>query len=157
MNSKKIALGFAVVSGIALCVLAGCGGRGGGKDITIFVVGVPLEMEFVVGGTLTVGCTPEPDSDCDADEKTSRQIALDDFYIGRYQVTQLQWRTVMGNNPSRVKNDNLPVDNVGEADIRTFITHLNITTGKSFRLPTEAEWEYAARRGGRGVRLALSP
>ncbi|MBR0324280.1 MAG: SUMF1/EgtB/PvdO family nonheme iron enzyme, partial [Bacteroidales bacterium] len=69
------------------------------------------------------------------------------FYIGKYEVTQAEWKAVMGTNPSRHKGDNLPVENVTWFDCQEFIRKLNELTGKQFRLPTEAEWEYAARGG----------
>ena len=70
-----------------------------------------------------------------------------DFYIGKYQVTQSQWEAVMGDNPSYFKGDNRPVDSVSWEDIQVFLKKLNQESGKSYRLPTEAEWEYAARGG----------
>ena len=80
-------------------------------------------------------------------EKPVHSVTLDDFYIGKYEVTQAQWRAVMGSNPSHFKGDNLPVEMVSWDDVQEFIKKLNSTTGKTYRLPTEAEWEYAARGG----------
>ncbi len=75
-------------------------------------------------------------------------VAVSDFYIARNLVTQKQWREIMGNNPSRFKeNENCPVENVSWQDVQQFIERLNAKTGQKFRLPTEAEWEYAARGG----------
>ena len=71
------------------------------------------------------------------------------FFIGRYEVTQEEWQTVMGNNPSSVKGARRPVENVSWDDCQEFIRKLNSITGKQFRLPTEAEWEYAARGGNK--------
>jgi formylglycine-generating enzyme required for sulfatase activity len=67
--------------------------------------------------------------------------------MGKYEVTQDQWKAIMGNNPSKFKGDNLPVEQVRWNDVQEFINKLNTKTGKSYRLPTEAEWEYAARGG----------
>ncbi|MBE6193211.1 MAG: PEGA domain-containing protein [Rikenellaceae bacterium] len=106
-----------------------------------------IEMVFVKGGTFTMGATSEQGSDAYSDEKPTHSVTLSDYYIGKYEVTQAQWRAVMGNNPSRFKGDNLPVERVSWDDIQEFITKLNAQTGKNFRLPTEAEWEYAARGG----------
>lgn len=106
-----------------------------------------IEMVFVKGGTFTMGATSEQGSDADSDETPTHSVTLSDFYIGKYEVTQAQWRAVMGNNPSYFKGDNLPVECVSWNDIQKFIKKLNAQTGKNFRLPTEAEWEYAARGG----------
>ena len=106
-----------------------------------------IEMVFVKGGTFTMGATSEQGSDAYSDETPTHSVTLSDFYIGKYEVTQAQWRAVMGNNPSYFKGDNLPVECVSWNDIQKFIKKLNAQTGKNFRLPTEAEWEYAARGG----------
>ncbi|MCL2183480.1 MAG: SUMF1/EgtB/PvdO family nonheme iron enzyme [Chitinispirillia bacterium] len=113
----------------------GCGGNVG-----------EIQMVFVQGGTFTMGCT---DDECYEWEMPSHQVTLTkDFYIGRYEVTQAQWMVVMGTNPSNFTGDNLPVETVSWNDIQDFITTLNSkTTGRVYRLPTEAEWEYAARGG----------
>jgi formylglycine-generating enzyme required for sulfatase activity len=106
-----------------------------------------IEMILVKGGTFTMGCTSEQ-SDCDNDEKPTHQVTLSDFYIGKYEVTQKQWKEIMGNNPSKFTGcDNCPVEQVSWNDIQDFIKKLNQKTGKRYRLPTEAEWEYAARGG----------
>ena len=106
-------------------------------------------MVYVEGGTFTMGATSEQGSDADSDEKPAHQVTLSSFYIGKYEVTQAEWQAVMGTNPSRFKGDNLPVENVSWDDCQEFIRKLNELTGKQFRLPTEAEWEYAARGGKR--------
>ena len=102
------------------------------------------------GGTFTMGCTSEQGSECDDDEKTTHQVTLDDFYIGKYEVTQTQWRSVMGSDPQNLNFkgcDQCPVEGVSWEDIQDFLKKLNAKTGKKYRLPTEAEWEYAARGG----------
>ena len=106
-------------------------------------------MVFVEGGTFTMGVTPEQKKDAYNDEKPAHKVTLSDFYIGKHEVTQAQWRAVMGSNPSHFKGDNLPVENVSWEDCQEFIRKLNERTGLTFRLPTEAEWEYAARGGNR--------
>ena len=106
-----------------------------------------FEMVYVKGGTFTMGATAEQGSDAESDEKPTHSVTLSDFYIGKYEVTQAQWKAVMGSNPSYFKGDNLPVENVSWNDIQEFIKKLNAQTGKKYRLPTEAEWEYAARGG----------
>ena len=106
-----------------------------------------IEMVFVEGGTFIMGCTPEQGDDCRDDEKPAHQVTLSDFYIGKYEVTQKQWKAVMFHNPSDNKGDNLPVEGVTWEEVQEFIKKLNSKTGRNYRLPTEAEWEYAARGG----------
>ena len=108
-----------------------------------------FEMVFVEGGTFTMGATAEQGSDAYSNESPTHSVTLSSYYIGRYEVTQAQWRAVMGSNPSRFTGDNLPVEQVTWNDVQEFITKLNQRTGKTFRLPTEAEWEYAARGGNK--------
>ncbi|MFN0112976.1 MAG: SUMF1/EgtB/PvdO family nonheme iron enzyme [Blastocatellia bacterium] len=99
--------------------------------------GVNIEMVNLPGGEFTMG------GDSFGDEKPRHQVRVSPFAIGKYQVTQAQWQAVMGGNPSRFKGDNLPVEKVSYEDIQGFLKKL----GNGFRLPTEAEWEYAARAG----------
>lgn len=114
------------------------------------VIEIPeIEMVLVEGGTFTMGATPEQGSDADDDEKPVHKVTLDSFYIGKFPVTQRLWKAVMGSNPSDFKGDNLPVENVSWDDVQTFLRKLNAATGKTYRLPTEAEWEYAARGGNK--------
>jgi len=107
------------------------------------------EMILVRGGIFTMGCNSGLGVICYENEKPAHQVTLSDFYIGKYEVTQAQWREVMGNNPSRFKGDNLPVESVSWHDVQEYITRLNNITGKKYRLPTEAEWEFAARGGNK--------
>ena len=115
-------------------------------------------MVYVSGGTFTMGGTSEQGSDAADDEKPTHSVTLSSFYIGKYEVTQALWKAVMGSNPSKWKGDNLPVEQVSWDDCQTFIRKLNALTGKNFRLPTEAEWEFAARGGNnsRGYKYAGS-
>lgn len=106
-----------------------------------------IEMVFVEGGSFTMGCTYEQGSECENIEIPAHVVTVHDFYIGKYEVTQALWKAVMGNNPSADKGDNKPVEYVNYYEILTFIGKLNEMTGKHYRLPTEAEWEYAARGG----------
>ena len=108
-----------------------------------------IEMIAVQGGIFIMGCTHEQGNDCWSDERPTHQVTTSDFYIGKYEVTQAQWKAVMGNNPSHFKGDDLPVENVNWNDVQGFIKKLNEMTGKKYRLPTEAEWEYAARGGSK--------
>lgn len=106
-----------------------------------------VDMVFVQGGEFVMGCTREQHDDCMYNEMPTHLVVMDDFYISKYEVTQALWKAVMGNNPSRVKGDSLPVTCVSWLDATSFIYRLNKLTGKKYRLPTEAEWEYAARGG----------
>jgi formylglycine-generating enzyme required for sulfatase activity len=108
------------------------------------------DMVYVQGGTFTMGCTSEQGGDCLEDEKPVHKVTLSNFYIGKFEVTQAQWRAVMNNNPSEFSGcDNCPVENVIWEEVQDFIRKLNQLTGQNFRLPTEAEWEYAARGGNK--------
>jgi formylglycine-generating enzyme required for sulfatase activity len=114
--------------------------------------GLNIEMVFVRGGTFTMGCTAEQGSDCQDDEKPAHEVTLSDFYIGKYEVTQQEWQAVMGVNPSGFKGcSQCPVENVSWEDAQDFISKLNNKTGLTYRLPTEAEREYAARGGASGL------
>ena len=115
----------------------------------ITVNGVSFKMKRVQGGSFTMGCTSEQGGDCDGDEKPSHQVTLSDYWIGETEVTQALWEAVMGSNPSSFKGDNRPVEKVSWDDCQEFIRKLNALTGKTFALPTEAQWEYAARGGNK--------
>ena len=95
-----------------------------------------------MGGTSEQGAV-------DDDEKPTHSVTVSDYYIGKYEVTQALWKAVMGNRPSTWKGENLPVESVSWKDVQDFIKKLNQKTGENFRLPTEAEWEYAARGGNK--------
>jgi formylglycine-generating enzyme required for sulfatase activity len=124
------------------------------KAVEIKTHNMPLpEMVFVEGGTFMMGATPEQGDDAEEDEKPAHQVTLDSFEIGKYPVTQAQWKAVMGNyrtNPSHFKNcPEYPVEGVSWYDVQEFIQRLNTITGETYRMPTEAEWEYAARGGNK--------
>lgn len=104
-------------------------------------------MVYVQGGTFTMGATDEQGSDADIDEKPAHSVTLSSYYIGKTEVTQELWEAVMGSNPSEFKGNRKPVEQVSWNDCQTFISMLNALTGKNYRLPTEAEWEFAARGG----------
>ena len=114
----------------------------------IVVNDISFKMIPVEGGTFTMGATSEMTEPFD-DEKPTHQVTLSSYYIGETEVTQALWKAVMGSNPSNFKGDDLPVEQVSWDDCQTFISKLNALTGKRFRLPTEAEWEFAARGGNK--------
>lgn len=107
-------------------------------------IGGPLKIETikVTGGTFDLGS-----DDGSTDRKPAHSVVLSDYSIGTYEVKQEQWEAVMGNNPSFYKCAECPVTDVSWDEVQEYIKKLNSTTGKKYRLPTEAEWEYAARGG----------
>lgn len=123
---------------------------------TFTVNGVTFTMTKVEGGTFTMGATSEQ-QDPDSDEKPTRQVTVSSFLIGQTEVTQALWKAVMGKSVEQIASennwvtygtgDNYPMYDVSWNDCQTFISKLNSLTGKRFRLPTEAEWEFAARGG----------
>ncbi len=121
---------------------------------TITVNGVSFKMMAVEGGTFMMGATAEQGSDAGDSEKPAHQVTLSSYSIGETEVTQALWQAVMGSNPSYFSPTNgyfqnlqRPVELVSWNDCQAFISKLNQMTGKNFRLPTEAEWEFAARGG----------
>lgn len=114
-------------------------------------------MEFVwePGGCFQMGCGSWA-GNCDSDEKPVHEVCLDGFWMGKYEVTQGQWEKVMGGNPARFKGNNRPVEQVSWNDCRKFIERLNGRSSGSYRfgLPTEAQWEYACRSGGKPEKYA---
>ena len=109
--------------------------------------GVDYEMILVEAGTFKIGATAEMQMVTPSEEQPSHDVTITkDYYLGQTEVTQELWEAVMGSNPSAIKEGkHLPVINVSWDDCQAFIKKLNGLTGKQFRLPTEAEWEYAAR------------
>ena len=118
---------------------------------TFTVNGVTFTMVAVEGGTFTMGATPEQGTnDPWTVEYPTHEVTLSSFSIGETEVTQALWQAVMGSNPSNFTGDlSRPVEMVSWDDCLDFIARLNQMTGKTFRLPTEAEWEYAARGGNK--------
>lgn len=115
---------------------------------TYTVNGVTFTMIPVEGGTFTMGATNEQIADANSNESPAHTVILSDYWIGETEVTQELWQAVMGSNPSFHTGDlQYPVENVSWNECQEFISTLNELTGETFRLPTEAEWEYAARGG----------
>ncbi len=141
---KKFAL---LVLLLICCSSVAFSQKGNATKQTFTINGVEFAMVYVEGGTFTMGATSEQGSEADDDEKPTHSVTLSSYYIGETEVTQALWQAVMENNLYRFKGDNLPVKQVSYEDIQKFITKLNQKTGKTFRLPTEAEWEFAARGG----------
>lgn len=106
-----------------------------------------IPMVVVAGGTFEMGGIETYGEQCYPDEFPKHTVTVDDYYIGQFEVTQELYKFVMGYNPSHFVGDSLPVDNISWVDAKTFIHELNKMTGKQYRLPTEAEWEFAARGG----------
>ncbi|KAF0219900.1 MAG: hypothetical protein FD174_1624 [Geobacteraceae bacterium] len=106
-----------------------------------------IPLVFVKGGCFDMGDTF---GDGGSDEKPVHQVCVDDFYMGKYEVTREQWQAVMGNNSSSMTHSKTyPVDSVSWNDASEFFKRLNARTGLKWRMPTEAEWEYTARSGGK--------
>jgi len=110
-----------------------------------------FDMVKVTGGCFQMG---DSFGDGDNDEKPVHKVCVKDFSIGKYEVTQAQWQAVMGSNPSEAKGDKLPVEQVSWADAIEFVKKLRQETGVAYRLPLEAEWEFAARNGGKTEKWA---
>ena len=107
-------------------------------------------MEFVKlpAGCFQMGCGPQ-DGDCDSDEKPAHKVCVDEFWLGKYEVTQAQWQKIMGSNPANFQDSPVhPVEEVSWDDVQAYLKKLNWQAGTfAYRLPTEAEWEYACRAG----------
>ena len=117
------------------------------QDRSFTVGGVTFKMIAVEGGTFTMGGTSEQGDDAYDWEKPTHSVTLSSYRIGETEVTQALWQAVMGSNPSHFSGSQKPVEQVSWNDCQDFIRRLNALTGENFRLPTEAEWEYAARGG----------
>ena len=117
------------------------------SDGVLTIKGVRYEMVWVEGGTFRMGATSEQGSDAEINEEPVHSVTLSGYYIGKTEVTQALWWAVMGSKPIYWKGDDLPMENVSWDDCQEFIRKLNSLTGQHFRLPTEAEWEFACRGG----------
>ena len=117
--------------------------------------GIDIPEVLVTGGSFDMGCTVEQEIDCRENEYPIKQVRVESFYMSKYEVTQELWKQIMGNNPSNFRPSDprgkackkCPVESVNWFDVKHFIEKLNQKTSKNYRLPTESEWEYAARGG----------
>jgi len=129
------------------------------QDFTETAFGLNMRMIYVEGGTFTMGCTSEQGGDCYSNESPNRRTTVSSFYMGMLEVTQSQWEKVMGTSVYQQRNKanpELPMCGTGAdypmyfvswEEAKEFCRRLSQQTGKTYRLPTEAEWEYAARGG----------
>ena len=133
-----------------------------GRDFVETAFGINMKMVYVEGGSFAMGCTGEQGSDCDADEKNTRRVRLDGYYIGMTEITQGQWQKVMGTSVEQQLNmansewlslagvgTDYPMYCVSWEEAMAFCQELSRQTGKKYTLPTEAQWEFAARGGNR--------
>lgn len=134
------------------------GNAASGQNYTENAFGINMKMVYVQGGSYNMGCTGEQGSDCDNDEQTVRYVTVSDFYIGQFEITQAQWQAVMGTSVYQQQSkavgssiygtgNDYPMYYVSWEEAKEFCRRLSQQTGKTYRLPTEAEWEYAARGG----------
>ena len=140
MSANKVKL--SILFSVLLMLLAPCPGTGAD---TYEDPATGMEFVFIKGGCFQMGSETGP-----ANERPVHTACVGDFFMGKYEVTQGQWKLVMGSNPSFFSDcgDNCPVENLTWADTQEFISRLNHKAGaQKYRLPTEAEWEYAARAG----------
>lgn len=146
--------------GIATAIMTSCSGKADipGESTTVAVGNEELTMILIEPATFTMGGTEEHVECKDFSEKPKHKVVLTKpYYISQTEITQEVWTEVMGSNPSLYTGQdgekNLPVTNVSWYDCQKFVKALSAKTGKTFRLPTEAEWEYAARGAGHGFNL----
>lgn len=152
MTKKFKTYAFALAVGCAVACSQNGAEEAPIPSVVYTVNGQDFEMVPLDGGVFMMGCTKEQRDDCDELEKPAHADTLSSFLIGKYEVTQKLWKAVMGEDKNQAYNldcDECPVERVSWIDAQQFITRLNVFTGKSFRLPSEAEWEYAARGGAR--------
>lgn len=119
------------------------------QEVTYSVKGVEFTMVKIPAGEFRMGTSKEKDTEAEEQEMPSHRVVLSPYQIGKYEVTQELWVAVMGKNPSKWQDSHKPVEDISWYDCQKFIKKLNKLTGGSFRLPTEAEWEYAARGGNK--------
>ena len=151
MKIQNSTSGKAVGAVVLMTALLGWGGRDNRPRHAMaggpLSAGISIEMVRIPGGTFLMGSNFGG-----SEEKPAHQVTVNGFYLGKYEVTQSEWESVMGANPSRSIGSRQPVEMVSWNDIQSYIQKLNAATGQRYRLPTEAEWEYACRAGTTGDR-----
>ena len=140
--------GLLAAVAVVLCILWGISSsekrETGYSNGILKVNGIEYPMVYVPGGSFMMG---SEDNDAHSYEKPIHRVTLSSYYIGKYEVTQDLWEAVMGSNPSYFKGNRKPVEQVSWNNCKEFVRKLNSLTGQNFRLPTEAQWEFAARGG----------
>lgn len=147
MSGTRKRLGFCLLLLLCLGLAAGVarGVAAGRPGFTEKLPGgVALELVSVPGGSFLMGSSPSDAGRYD-NETPQHSVTLGSFWMGKYEVTQAQWKAIMGNNPSCFQSDDRPVEQVAWADAQEFCRRLSARTRKTYRLPSEAEWEYACR------------
>lgn len=125
-------------------------------DLAAELARLSESMVKIEGGKFTMGATEEQNGMEERNEQPTHKVKVGTFYLSRYEVTQALWIAVMKTNPSFFKDVNRPVECVSWDDCQKFIQRLNQLTGKQYRFPTEAEWEYAARGGSKGQKTVFA-
>jgi len=120
------------------------------QPFTETIKGVSFAMRFIPGGTYGMG---DVMGDSQSNGETVHPATVANFHLAETVVTQALYEAVMNGNPSYLKGKDLPAEQVSWEGAQAFINELNSLTGRVYRLPTESEWEYAAREGGKGVRF----
>ena len=136
------------VSGSATASSAHLSRRDSSANMAKVLDEIASRMVKIEGGSYTMGCTPEQEEECMENELETKKVTVGSFSLSKYEVTQAEWAAIMGYNPSAHKDcADCPVENLSLKDIKEFIVKLNAVSGKNYRLPTQEEWEYAARGG----------
>lgn len=151
--NNKISTGRLILLLASTLLVIGCGLKKSGseetnqqqKELDPIIQRLINNMVSIEGGTFLMGGRNH--LEVESSKMSQHRVTLSPFLIGRYEVTQAEWVAVMGNNPAKHKGDMLPISNISYKQIMVFIEKLNEMTGMQFRLPTDAEWEYAARGG----------
>lgn len=158
INAKALLSGFLIIGLCASCEQER--NNNNKNDYTEYINGINMPMIYVEGGEFEMGATEEQNEDALSDEYPVRVVRIDSYYIGKYEITQKQWKAVMGNDFSVHESfyewfpsieecfgDDFPVFFISMEDAQEFCNKLSEKTGKKYTLPTEAQWEYAARGG----------